>query len=35
VRELSRGIIVASLFFSYSHVDEELRDQLEKHLAAL
>jgi hypothetical protein len=26
---------VASLFFSYSHTDEALRDQLEKHLAAL
>jgi hypothetical protein len=26
---------VASLFFSYSHADEGLRDQLEKHLSAL
>jgi hypothetical protein len=26
---------VASLFFSYSHTDEDLRDQLEKHLSAL
>jgi hypothetical protein len=26
---------VATLFFSYSHVDEKLRDQLEIHLAAL
>jgi hypothetical protein len=26
---------VATLFFSYSHVDESLRNQLEKHLAAL
>jgi hypothetical protein len=26
---------VATLFFSYSHVDENLRDQLEKHLSAL
>jgi hypothetical protein len=26
---------VASLFFSYSHADEDLRDQLEKHLSAL
>jgi hypothetical protein len=26
---------VASLFFSYSHADENLRDQLEKHLSAL
>lgn len=27
--------ILATLFFSYSHVDEPLRDQLEKHLSAL
>ncbi len=26
---------MASLFFSYSHVDEELRDELEVHLAPL
>jgi len=26
---------VATLFFSYSHVDEDLRDQLETHLAGL
>jgi len=26
---------LASLFFSYSHVDEDLRNQLEKHLSAL
>jgi len=26
---------VATLFFSYSHADEALRDQLEKHLSAL
>jgi len=26
---------VATLFFSYSHADENLRDQLEKHLSAL
>ena len=26
---------MAVIFFSYSHVDEELRDQLEKHLAIL
>jgi hypothetical protein len=26
---------MASLFFSYSHVDERLRDQLEIHLAQL
>ena len=26
---------MATLFFSYSHADEGLRDQLEKHLAAL
>lgn len=26
---------MASLFFSYSHTDEDLRDQLEKHLSAL
>ena len=26
---------MAKLFFSYSHVDEELRDELENHLAAL
>ena len=26
---------MASLFFSYSHADEALRDQLEKHLSAL
>jgi hypothetical protein len=26
---------MASLFFSYSHADENLRDQLEKHLSAL
>jgi len=26
---------VSSLFFSYSHVDESLRDQLEKHLSGL
>ena len=26
---------LASLFFSYSHVDESLRDQMEKHLSAL
>jgi TIR domain len=26
---------VANLFFSYSHADESLRDQLEKHLVAL
>jgi hypothetical protein len=26
---------VASVFFSYSHVDENLRDQLEKHLSVL
>jgi hypothetical protein len=26
---------VATLFFSYSHADEALRDRLEKHLAAL
>jgi hypothetical protein len=26
---------VASVFFSYSHADEDLRNQLEKHLSAL
>jgi len=26
---------VASVFFSYSHADENLRDQLEKHLSVL
>jgi hypothetical protein len=26
---------VATLFFSYSHVDEDVRDQLETHLAGL
>jgi TIR domain len=26
---------VATLFFSYSHVDEDLRDQLEIHLSGL
>jgi hypothetical protein len=26
---------VSNLFFSYSHVDEDLRDQLEKHLSGL
>jgi len=26
---------VATLFFSYSHVDENLRDQLEIHLSGL
>ena len=29
------GEQVPSLFFSYSHADEDLRDQLEKHLSAL
>src|ERR1700678_1695232 len=27
--------VMATLFFSYSHADENLRDQLETHLAAL
>jgi hypothetical protein len=27
--------VAATLFFSYSHIDEALRDQLEKHLAGL
>ena len=27
--------VVASVFFSYSHADEALRDQLEKQLAML
>jgi len=26
---------MATIFFSYSHADEALRDQLEKHLSAL
>ncbi len=26
---------MSNLFFSYSHVDEDLRDQLEKHLSGL
>jgi hypothetical protein len=26
---------VSTLFFSYSHADESLRDQLEKHLSSL
>jgi hypothetical protein len=32
IRKVGR---VATLFYSYSHVDENLRDQLETHLAAL
>jgi TIR domain len=35
VRELSQERHLASLFFSYSHADENLRDQLERHLSAL
>jgi hypothetical protein len=35
VRKLIKGALVATLFFSYSHADENLRDQLEKHLSAL
>lgn len=34
-RELLSRIFMASLFFSYSHHDEGLRDQLEKHLTML
>jgi TIR domain len=30
-----RMIFLAILFFSYSHADEALRDQLETHLASL
>jgi hypothetical protein len=30
-----RGSSMAKLFFSYSHDDEQYRDQLEKHLAPL
>jgi hypothetical protein len=32
---LPQGVAVAILFFSYSHVDEPLRDQLEIHLSGL
>jgi TIR domain len=35
VRKLIKGAPLATLFFSYSHADENLRDQLEKHLSAL
>src|ERR1700675_3339911 len=31
----SKGPSVSTLFFSYSHADESLRDQLEKHLSGL
>jgi hypothetical protein len=33
--ELRSGAQMATLFFSYSHQDEPLRDQLETHLAML
>jgi hypothetical protein len=36
MRKLTRKVrSVSTLFFSYSHVDEDLRDQLEVHLSAL
>jgi len=35
VNDLSGGEIMLTLFFSYSHKDEPLRDALEVHLAAL
>jgi hypothetical protein len=34
-KELRAGARMATLFFSYSHPDESLRDQLETHLAML
>jgi TIR domain len=32
---LKKGLLLATLFFSYSHADEVLRDRLEKHLSAV
>ena len=35
IARVEKGLSMANLFFSYTHKDEDLRNQLETHLAAL